>query len=66
MKVLNDFKQACSAITQQLIEDLTAEEQMEIERLKMHKQILLEDIEKLKNQIENVMADIQDFKSAED
>uniref|UniRef100_A0A8C1NSF8 Cytohesin 4b n=1 Tax=Cyprinus carpio TaxID=7962 RepID=A0A8C1NSF8_CYPCA len=46
--------------------DLTAEEQMEIERLKMHKQILLEDIEKLKNQIENVMADIQDFKSAED
>ncbi len=25
--------------------DLTAEEQMEIERLKMHKQILLEDIE---------------------
>ncbi|XP_016313567.1 cytohesin 4b [Sinocyclocheilus anshuiensis] len=46
--------------------DLTAEEQMEIEQLKMHKQILLEDIEKLKNQIENVMTDIQDFKSAED
>nr|XP_055069573.1 cytohesin 4b isoform X2 [Misgurnus anguillicaudatus] len=57
----------CSAtMTECCQTDFTVEEQMELERLKMHKQILLEEIEKLKNQIENVMADIQDFKSAED
>ncbi|TRY58462.1 hypothetical protein DNTS_002076 [Danionella cerebrum] len=45
---------------------LSMQEQTEIERLKMHKQVLLDDIEKLKSQIESVMADIHDFKSAED
>ncbi|XP_062401013.1 cytohesin 4b [Sardina pilchardus] len=46
--------------------EFTVEEQLEIEHLKMHKQDLLEDIQKLKMAIENVMADIQDFESTEE
>ncbi|KAM9481964.1 cytohesin 4b [Clarias gariepinus] len=46
--------------------DFLPEERLEIENLKMHKQELLDDIQKLKWEIENVMADIQDFESAEE
>ncbi|XP_076147569.1 cytohesin-4-like [Alosa pseudoharengus] len=46
--------------------EFTAEEELEIEHLKMHKQDLLDDIQKLKMAIENVMADIQDFESTEE
>uniref|UniRef100_A0AAY5EV29 Cytohesin 4b n=1 Tax=Electrophorus electricus TaxID=8005 RepID=A0AAY5EV29_ELEEL len=42
------------------------EERLEIENLKMHKQDLLDDIQKLKWEIETVMAEIQDFESAEE
>ncbi|KAI7807779.1 cytohesin 4 [Triplophysa rosa] len=66
LKTLNTHTQSYSVRMMECQTDFAVEEKMEIERLKMHKEILLEDIEKLKNQIENVMADIQGFKSAED
>uniref|UniRef100_A0A8B9H507 Cytohesin 1 n=1 Tax=Astyanax mexicanus TaxID=7994 RepID=A0A8B9H507_ASTMX len=46
--------------------DFTMEERREIENLTLHKQDLLDDIQKLKWEIENVMADIQNFESAEE
>ncbi|MCI4375718.1 hypothetical protein PGIGA_G00114000 [Pangasianodon gigas] len=46
--------------------DFSPEERLEIENLKLHKQDLLDDIQKLKWEIENVMAEIQDFESAEE
>ncbi|XP_036425929.1 cytohesin 4b [Colossoma macropomum] len=50
----------------QLPSDFSMEERREIENLKLHKQDLLDDIQKLKWEIENVMAEIQDFESAEE
>ncbi|XP_007231280.2 cytohesin 4b [Astyanax mexicanus] len=50
----------------QLSPDFTMEERREIENLTLHKQDLLDDIQKLKWEIENVMADIQNFESAEE
>ncbi|KAL4647806.1 cytohesin-3-like [Arapaima gigas] len=46
--------------------DFTPMERMEIESIRTHKVDLLHDIEKLKMEIENVMADIQDFETAEE
>uniref|UniRef100_A0A8C9SH33 Cytohesin 4b n=1 Tax=Scleropages formosus TaxID=113540 RepID=A0A8C9SH33_SCLFO len=46
--------------------DFTPMERMEIESIRMHKVDLLHDIEKLKMEIENVMAEIQDFETAEE
>ncbi|XP_060774810.1 cytohesin 4b [Neoarius graeffei] len=46
--------------------DFLPEERLEIEKLKLHKQDLLDDIQKLKWEIENVMAEIQDFESSEE
>ncbi|XP_076871828.1 cytohesin 4b [Brachyhypopomus gauderio] len=46
--------------------DFSTEERIEIENLRMHKQDLLDDIQKLKWEIENVMAEIHDFESAEE
>uniref|UniRef100_A0AAY5EEW4 Cytohesin 4b n=1 Tax=Electrophorus electricus TaxID=8005 RepID=A0AAY5EEW4_ELEEL len=46
--------------------EFSQEERLEIENLKMHKQDLLDDIQKLKWEIETVMAEIQDFESAEE
>ncbi|KAL2086886.1 hypothetical protein ACEWY4_017945 [Coilia grayii] len=46
--------------------EFTAAEELEIEHLKMHKQDLLDDIQKLKMAIDNVMAEIQDFESTEE
>ncbi|XP_017337980.1 cytohesin 4b isoform X2 [Ictalurus punctatus] len=46
--------------------DFSPEEQLEIENLKLHKQDLLADIQKLKWEIESVMAEIQDFESTEE
>ncbi|XP_066519486.1 cytohesin 4b [Hoplias malabaricus] len=50
----------------QLSSDFSMEERLEIEDLRMHKKDLLDDIQKLKWQIENVMAEIQDFESSEE
>ncbi|XP_012692871.1 cytohesin 4b [Clupea harengus] len=46
--------------------DFTAAEKQELEHIKVHKQDLLDDIQKLKMAIENVMAGIQDFESTEE
>nr|XP_023698461.1 cytohesin-3-like isoform X1 [Paramormyrops kingsleyae] len=51
---------------QQVSEDFSPLERLEIENLRMHKNELLLDIEKLKSEIENVMAEIQDFEEAEE
>ncbi|KAI1886673.1 hypothetical protein AGOR_G00198220 [Albula goreensis] len=46
--------------------DFTPTEKLEIESIKMHKSDLLDDIEKLKLEIEKVMSEIQDFEMAEE
>ncbi|XP_015824195.1 cytohesin 4b isoform X2 [Nothobranchius furzeri] len=46
--------------------DFTADERMEIESIKMYKKELLDDIQKLKIEIDNVMAEILSFESAEE
>ncbi|KAK2817417.1 hypothetical protein Q5P01_025608 [Channa striata] len=46
--------------------DFTAEEKMEIENIKTYKEDLLDDIQKLKMEIDNVMAEILSFESAEE
>ncbi|KAG7491461.1 hypothetical protein MATL_G00003910 [Megalops atlanticus] len=46
--------------------DFTTAEKLEIESIKMHKNDLLDDIEKLKMEIEKVMSEIQDFEMAEE
>uniref|UniRef100_A0A1A8IVB6 Cytohesin 4b n=3 Tax=Nothobranchius TaxID=28779 RepID=A0A1A8IVB6_NOTKU len=46
--------------------DFTADERMEIESIKMYKKDLLDDIQKLKIEIDNVMAEILSFESAEE
>ncbi|KAF6720155.1 Cytohesin-1 [Oryzias melastigma] len=46
--------------------DFTADERMEIESIKMYKKDLLDDIQKLKSEIDDVMAQILSFESAEE
>lgn len=52
--------------SQMVSSDFTADEKMEIESIKTYKKDLLDDIQKLKMQIDNVMADILSFESAEE
>uniref|UniRef100_A0A3P8UN70 Cytohesin 4b n=1 Tax=Cynoglossus semilaevis TaxID=244447 RepID=A0A3P8UN70_CYNSE len=49
-----------------LSSDFTEDEKMEIENIRMYKKDLLEDIQKLKLEIDNVMATIHSFESAEE
>ncbi|XP_048869541.1 cytohesin-3-like [Brienomyrus brachyistius] len=51
---------------QQASEDFSPVERREIENLRMHKNDLLLDIQKLKSEIESVMADIQNFEESEE
>ncbi|XP_038835257.1 cytohesin 4b [Salvelinus namaycush] len=51
---------------QMVSSDFTADERLEIESMKMHKRDLLEDIQKLKMEIDKVMAEVQDFESTEE
>ncbi|MED6241439.1 Cytohesin-4 [Ataeniobius toweri] len=51
---------------QMVSSDFTADESMEIETIKMYKKDLLDDIQKLKMEIDNVMAEILSFESAEE
>ncbi|XP_041725629.1 cytohesin-4 isoform X2 [Coregonus clupeaformis] len=46
--------------------DFTADERLEIESMKMHKKDLLDDIQKLKMEIEKVMAEVHDFECTEE
>ncbi|XP_062854186.1 cytohesin 4b [Trichomycterus rosablanca] len=46
--------------------DFTPKERLEIQNLNLHRQDLLDDIQKLKWEIENVMAEIQNFESSEE
>lgn len=46
--------------------DLTHTEQLELEGIKMHKKELLEDIQRLKKEIADVIADIEDFEHTEE
>ncbi|KAJ8263904.1 hypothetical protein GJAV_G00142910 [Gymnothorax javanicus] len=50
-----------SAYCHPVSSDFTPAEEMEIENIKMHRRDLLDDIEKLKLEIEKVMSEIQDF-----
>ncbi|KAK6300754.1 hypothetical protein J4Q44_G00288520 [Coregonus suidteri] len=51
---------------QMVSSDFTADERLEIESMKMHKKDLLDDIQKLKMEIEKVMAEVHDFESTEE
>uniref|UniRef100_A0A3Q0SNQ4 Cytohesin 4b n=1 Tax=Amphilophus citrinellus TaxID=61819 RepID=A0A3Q0SNQ4_AMPCI len=51
---------------QMVSSDFTAQEKMEIESIKTYKKDLLDDIQKLKMEIDNVMAQILSFESAEE
>ncbi|CAL8287086.1 unnamed protein product [Arctogadus glacialis] len=46
--------------------DFTADEKIEMESMRIYKKDLLEDIQKLKSEIDNVMADILSFESSEE
>ncbi|CAL8331888.1 unnamed protein product [Lota lota] len=52
--------------SQMVSSDFTADEKMEMESMKLYKKDLLEDIQKLKSEIDNVMADILSFESSEE
>ncbi|XP_051940601.1 cytohesin 4b isoform X2 [Hippocampus zosterae] len=52
-------------VPSQVLSDFTAAEKLELENIKMHKEGLLEDIQKLKEEIDSVMAEILDFELAE-
>ncbi|KAA8595340.1 hypothetical protein FQN60_012475, partial [Etheostoma spectabile] len=51
---------------QMVSSDFTADENMEIESIRTYKEVLLDDIQKLKMEIDNVMADILSFESSEE
>ncbi|XP_008432623.1 cytohesin 4b [Poecilia reticulata] len=51
---------------QMVSSDFTADERLEIESIKMYKKDLLDDIQKLKLEIDNVMAEILSFESTEE
>ncbi|XP_067088329.1 cytohesin-2-like isoform X1 [Osmerus mordax] len=51
---------------QMVSSDFTADERLEIESMKMHRKDLLDEIQRLKLDIDNVMAEIQDFESTEE
>ncbi|XP_041725628.1 cytohesin-4 isoform X1 [Coregonus clupeaformis] len=51
---------------QMVSSDFTADERLEIESMKMHKKDLLDDIQKLKMEIEKVMAEVHDFECTEE
>ncbi|XP_010903773.1 cytohesin 4b isoform X1 [Esox lucius] len=46
--------------------DFTADERLEIERMKMHRQDLLDEIKKLNMDIDAIMSEISDFQSTEE
>ncbi|KAL1005657.1 hypothetical protein UPYG_G00061900 [Umbra pygmaea] len=46
--------------------DFTADERLEIERMKMHREDLLDEIQKLKMQIDTIMAEVHDFEFTEE
>ncbi|XP_054634087.1 cytohesin-4-like [Dunckerocampus dactyliophorus] len=50
---------------QMVLSDFTADEKMELESIKIYKKELLDDIQKLKLQIDSVMAEVLSFESAE-
>ncbi|XP_043930984.1 cytohesin-4-like [Protopterus annectens] len=52
----------CPAVTL----DLTPTEQLELEGIKMHKKELLDDIQRLKKEIADVIAEIEDFEHTEE
>uniref|UniRef100_A0A3P8YX61 Cytohesin 4a n=1 Tax=Esox lucius TaxID=8010 RepID=A0A3P8YX61_ESOLU len=49
-----------------LSSDFTADERLEIERMKMHRQDLLDEIKKLNMDIDAIMSEISDFQSTEE
>ncbi|XP_013870946.1 cytohesin 4b, partial [Austrofundulus limnaeus] len=51
---------------QMVSSDFTADERMELESIKMYKKDLLDDIQKLKTEIDNIMAEILSFDFAEE
>uniref|UniRef100_A0A672G0D2 Cytohesin 4b n=1 Tax=Salarias fasciatus TaxID=181472 RepID=A0A672G0D2_SALFA len=51
---------------QMVSSDFTADEKMEIESIKTYKEDLLDDIQRLKSQIDSVMAEILSFESTEE
>nr|XP_057921819.1 cytohesin 4b isoform X2 [Doryrhamphus excisus] len=51
---------------QMVLSDFTADEKMELESIRMYKKELLDDIQKLKLQIDSVMAEVLRFELAED
>ncbi|XP_077380822.1 cytohesin 4b isoform X1 [Festucalex cinctus] len=54
-----------SRVVSQVLSDFTAAEKLELESIKMHKKGLLDEIQKLKEEIDSVMAEILNFELAE-